>query len=872
MYKHDFELRIAIMFLCAIPFACSGTSSSHDAGPDKPALDERLEAGQVRAGVITKKSELLEGVDAHGWIGDFKLYNDRVAFVVQNIDEPRGWGPYGGGLLDADRVREAGQPGEELFEEMFLNIDLFTIYPTSGEVISDGSDGQAAVVRMEGEPRGIPLVDAALGGALQAKDVVISQDYILEPDSDYLLIRTSLRSDTASSIQVQVGDLIFNGDQTTDFIRGKGICDEFPGGQYEYFAGFSPQVCYLYTGNTGDIRALISIEGITPLVAGEGEAPGKRDEGDPLVIDRILIVGDGGMDSCLRILSELRQETGLGLLGGTIKDSAGNPEAGAVVLAKDLSMAEDYRTVNQAYSDQSGTFEMQIPAGEYQVSVHAQGRDEHTSVTKTVSAEQTSLLELILPEPARLAYQCTGQDRQGGDTGALPCKISLQAGHDADMHASVNMNLLTFGASGQGEFILSLGDWTVTLSHGWEYSIHRQNISVAAGETVQVSGILQHQVDTSGFIGADLHNHCTRSVDSTFEIKDKIASNICEGLDVVILTDHDCQADFTPYIQQLKQELDFDLDNWTRFVTGNEVSPMYAHSTVFPLPTHPSGWIFWQIPWTLYEDGVFVRTLEYPEIISRARELGAEVINFAHPLANSGYFSYLGFDPPETIPRMDSLDPSKFSPDFDTLEVLNSSAVNDMLTKILPMWNSMNNQGFFRTAVGVSDAHHRSDEAGFGRTMVASSADDPINIDLSEIWTNLKQRRAMVAGGIFVRISIGEGTVGDLVSASGTFDVNVKVEAADWVPVEEAILIANGETVQTINLEQPGVVDAQHPAVRFDDQISVSPQVDTWYAVAAYGPANDELDPVFRGSRAVGLTNAVQVDVDGNGQFDPIDK
>ncbi|MBW1870939.1 MAG: CehA/McbA family metallohydrolase, partial [Deltaproteobacteria bacterium] len=531
-----------------------------------------------------------------------------------------------------------------------------------------------------------------------------------------------------------------------------------------------------------------------------------------------------------------------------------------------------YNFVNQTYTDESGTFEMQRPAGEYQVVVLAEGRDEYTSETKTVSADQTNLLALILPEPARLAYQCTGQDREGGQTGALPCKISLQAGNDADMHASVNKDFLTFGASGQGEFILSPGDWTVTLSHGWEYSIHRQNISVLAGETVQVSGMLQHQVDTSGFIAADLHTHCTRSVDSTFDVKDKIASNICEGLDVVILTDHDCQTDFTPYIQQLKQELSFDLDEWIRIVTGNEVSPMFAHSTIFPLPTHPTGWIFWQIPWTLYEDGVFVRTLEYPEIWPRARELGAAVINVAHPLESSGYFAYLGFDPPETIPRMDSLDPEKFSSDFDTIELLNSDAVDDMLYQILPMWNAMNNQGFFRTAVGVSDAHQRDAEAGFGRTMVASSADDPININLSEIWTNLKQRRAMVAGGIFVRISIGQGTVGDLVSASGTFDVHITVEAADWVPIEEAILIANGETIQTITLEQPGVVDAQHPAVRFDGQLSVSPQSDTWYAVATYGPAADKMDPVFRGCRAVGLTNAVQVDVDGNGQFDPIDK
>lgn len=50
-------------------------------------------------------------------------------------------------------------------------------------------------------------------------------------------------------------------------------------------------------------------------------------------------------------------------------------------------------------------------------------------------------------------------------------------------------------------------------------------------------------------------------------------------------------------------------------------------------------------------------------------------------------------------------------------------------------WSSFNNQGLFKTAIGVSDSHSRGTEAGFGRTMVA--------------------------GGIFVRIRIGEATAGD---------------------------------------------------------------------------------------------------------------
>ena len=839
--------------------ACSGESGG------APPLDERLGPGEVRAGVITKESELLEGTEAHGWIGDYKLYNHKAAFVVQNAFEPRGWGPYGGSLLDADVIREEGQEGRDEFEELFLIIDLLSMQPTAAEVLADGGDGQAAIVRVQGKHRGIPLVDAALSGSLQRKSLEIVNDYILEPDASYLRIRTSIRSRGPSDASVSVGDLDLNGDPTLDFVRGPGMYgNELPGGEHPYLGGFSKNSCNLYTGSEGGMKVLISLDGITPVEAGEGTAPSVRSDADPLVVERLLVVGHGGIDACLRILNELRGEIGLGLLGGAVTDTSGNPEAGALVLARDLSFPSEDNYVNQTYTGSDGTFEMQLPAGDYSLVVRVDGRDEFTSDTLAVAADQTSIQDVSFPPPARLAYHC--RDDAGNP---LPCKISIQPGPGAAMNAAVHMDSLTFGATGDGEFIVPAGDWTVTLSRGWEYSIHRQDVSVAAGGRAEVSGTLTRQVDTSGFIAADLHTHCTRSIDSTYDIEDKIASNIVEAVEVVVITDHDCQTDFTPFIEKMKQELDFDLDAFVRAVTGNEVSPLYGHNTTFPLPTDSTGWVYWQIPWTLYEDDEFVRQLEYPEIWPRMRELGAEIINVAHPLSSQGYFEYLGFDPPDTIPRLDSIDPAKYGPGFDTIELLNGNGWDDMLDRILPLWSSMNNQGVFKTAVGVSDSHQRDAEAGFGRTMIASSADDPASIDLAEIWTNLKQNRAMVGGGIFVTIGINGASVGELAAATPPFDVHLQVQAADWVTAEQVILIANGDTIETLPLQQPGQIDPAHPAIRFDGNVSVTPAVDTWYAAVATGPESERLDPVFRGCRAVGMTNAVQVDVDGNGQFDP---
>jgi hypothetical protein len=374
--------------------------------------------------------------------------------------------------------------------------------------------------------------------------------------------------------------------------------------------------------------------------------------------------------------------------------------------------------------------------------------------------------------------------------------------------------------------------------------------------------VLERQVDTTGFISADLHGHCTRSLDSVFAIDDKLASNIAEGIELVVSTDHDAQTNYKPVLKQMQAE------DLIRVVVGCEISALYGHSVVYPLPVHPLGWNYNSLPWTLYEDGLFVRQLEYPEIWPKAREMGAQIITVAHPLSYTAWFTYLGFDPPNVIPRLDSLPTDKFSNDFDVIELLNQRdpdpSLDAMLNKVLPVWSSMNNQGHFKTAVGASDSHERDTEAGLGRTLIRSSAEQPTQIDLDEIFSSLKQGRALVDGGIFVNIHIADAGVGDLTTQTAPFDVRIVVQAADWVPVEQVILVENGVTIETLPLQPYGT-----NAVRLDTTVTVNPARDSWYAAVATGRIDDRLDPVYRGARPVGMTNAILVDIDGNGVFDP---
>lgn len=423
--------------LAALAVGCGGGKSNPDGGSQELPLDERLAPGQVRAGVISKESELLAGPEAHGWLGDFKLYNHRVAFIVQHPFEPRGWGPYGGSLVDAVLLQADGSSGPEELEEVFTHIDVLAVEPTAGEVLADGADGQPAQVRIIGRHRGIPLIDAATNGALVAQDLEIVQDFVLAPDSDHLLIRTSLRTNSGGERLVTVGDLVLNGDRTTDFAPGRGDLDgTLPASPKAYYGGYSQVGCNLYAPAAGAIQPAFTIEGVTPINVAEGLAPRARADNEPLVIERLVLVGAAGMDDCLRRFRRLRgEDSAAGWAAGTISTPSGQAESQALIYAHDLSLPDNADVVDQGYAAADGTFELELPAGDYRLEVRTPGRDPVLGDPLTVTAGQTTQADLQVPAPAILAWACTGLDRDGADMGPMPCKISLQAGPDAPMSA-----------------------------------------------------------------------------------------------------------------------------------------------------------------------------------------------------------------------------------------------------------------------------------------------------------------------------------------------------------------------------------------------------------------------------------------------------
>lgn len=105
---------------------------------------------------ITTRQELIGGPSALGEVGDYILENNRIRIVVQDKGYSRGFGIYGGGVIDVDRVRPTNEAtpgvakGRDQFGELFPIAFLQAMEPNEVVVENDGANGETASVRVSG--------------------------------------------------------------------------------------------------------------------------------------------------------------------------------------------------------------------------------------------------------------------------------------------------------------------------------------------------------------------------------------------------------------------------------------------------------------------------------------------------------------------------------------------------------------------------------------------------------------------------------------------------------------------------------------------------------------------------------------------------
>src|SRR5262245_39734188 len=89
----------------------------------------------VAAHQISSRADLVGGPGSLGDVGDYLLANEQIRVVIQGAGYSRGFGLYGGSLIDADLQRphtagsSAGSKGKDNFSELFPAIFLKAMKP-----------------------------------------------------------------------------------------------------------------------------------------------------------------------------------------------------------------------------------------------------------------------------------------------------------------------------------------------------------------------------------------------------------------------------------------------------------------------------------------------------------------------------------------------------------------------------------------------------------------------------------------------------------------------------------------------------------------------------------------------------------------------
>ncbi len=450
---------------------------------------------------------------------------------------------------------------------------------------------------------------------------------------------------------------------------------------------------------------------------------------------------------------------------------------------------------------------------------------------------------------------------------------------------------------------LDTGDYDLIATRGPLQTIDRQAVHIDGDR--EIDFVVDDAFDTNTS-SADFHVHTATSGDSGLNQHIRVQSLLATGLDLVAITDHEV-------IHDLEEEIDLVAGPDARLVSvcAVEISlyvdhpsatkgpsslpePGDGHMNAFPLD--PAA----QYPDTTPTLGEFLDTLHDAQVAYNPQKEG--VLELNHPRGmqqepsapvedHADLFNALGFDSAAGFALganawMAAASGGMTGMDFDALEIMNRGSW-PLYTWVRQDWFTLLGWGRRITGTGNSDSHALTTEwAGYPRNVAPcarSGNDDAAREALITCWIDaVKAGQITVTTGPLVDMTLSDGTVtgelGDVVHPTGALTANVRVRAADWVPVPQIRLVVNGEVVATRELtdadrNEDGTLDlsTSFPVATTD--------ADQWVIAEAGWPVDQDYPEAAKvlGAYAlvvpeylpIGFTNPVFVDGDGDGVWKP---
>lgn len=833
--KNSIKLKIVSSFIL---FFCIFASSS---------FSLTLSSHETIAKRIEKENELFKfGYQENGIIGDYKLSNNYVSFIIEGKRYSSYYSPYGGGIIDG-----ANKKSIDLIQEIFpvfldergiLNIRTADVEDI--KIISAGGKNKSAILRVKGKDANIPIIDETLKKSSPI-GLEITTDYILEPNTRYLTIKSFIKNTSDSKKTITTGLGFFIGDWMRffaypfgfkKFLFKKNIFGaevEYSKRAYNLFGGVSLEgVSYGFFSPDGEVGETYKNDSFYLAFYNNRLL---LDVGEEKVWTYYLAVGDGDIESIKDCLPVVRKAKSI---KGKVKDTKRKNIKDARIYITD----ENNNFKTYVLSDKYGNFSAKLEEGNYKFFIFSDGRSPKEIRAKV---EGESELNITLPQESAFEVEITDQDKL--KIPAVLCfkkedeyNEKLYSDYDEKGKSNVFFKVY-FATEGKEKIKIEPGKYTIWSHRGFEYEIWNTEVEIKEGETKKLKIVLQKVINPEGYISGDFHLHTVPSPDSDVIYKDRIKSLIASGIFVAASTDHDYITDYSPYVKKIKQE-----KNLMSIASEELTTKNYGHFNPFPMILNKN----------LGNNGA-LRWFELTpkEIFKKLRDEHPDVlIQVNHPRSSGSYFNVVGYDPKTgKVQKEDIWDDT-----FDLIEVFNGKRTAQLLTT-LPDWFSFLNQGKKYAAVGNSDCHNPFNlSVGYPRNYIFVGKNKPSQ---KEVINALKKQKVVVCGGPWIDFKINGRGIGEMVSKEDKILLSINVQSPRWMPLTKIKIIANGKEIKTIP-----VVDTKE-IIKFNNTVIDEPKKDTWYIVVAEGEI--DLYPVYPDAVPYSFTNPIYVDVDGNGRFDP---
>ena len=780
-------------------------------------------------------SERPGGKEADSIVGDFVLRNDKIEAVVSgNLP-----------LRRANMSTFYGDGGETpgcLYDITLKGTanDQITIFTPSNQrgpvnyvrVANDGADGNDAAVEV--------FVSAAKAGGLSRH-----HEYRLKDGWQGVLIVSTFNNEGEKPEAVKLGD-------GWTQMRSKGAVQGI-----NWADAIDP------ADKCGYAFAWVAEGAAKPPTAGEVTLK----PGESLKVARFFAVGTSPAEAVGIVAAYRGDETGN--LSATLKDEAGAPVTTARVVVR-----YGEKSTLVAYPDDKGVVTSPVLPGKTLISVEDIGRDwiedmidaaPGQAVEKAYALSKASAVAFTVTDEANVSMPCKAQFNAIGDTPKVNLGPTDRARGCVDQYHSES-----------GEFRVQLppGKYEVVVTRGPEYSHHREEIDLKPGETRPIKATLKRLVNTTGWIGADYHDHSTPSGDNTCGTDDRLINLAAEHIEYAPTTEHNRLYNWAPHIERLG------LMPFLYTIPGMELTGRGAHFNSFPLDPDPTqqdgGAPVWNADprinaitlsnWQKSEPDRWIH-VNHPDMVENFVDRNSD------GRADGGYAFFGGL--------IDALE----SQNYQASKILAGAPYEIVAARtgvgrqVLPIrefiWLQLLNQGHMPWGIAVNDAHHiHGNGVGGWRTYVKSSTDDPAKIDWRELSRNSKAGRMILSTGPFLEVETGSGIIaGGHDRTSGDLSLKVKVQCTDWLDIDRIQVLVNGRQLPEYNYtREKNPKMFADGVIKFDQSLKLNLSEDSHLIVVAVGE-NHSLKTGFGSSAQSGLqpiayNNPIFVDVDGGG-FQP---